>query len=164
MNFIVAVDNNWAIGKNNGLLYSIKKDMEYFKNITLGKIVVMGEATLKSFPGSKPLKNRTNIVLSNNPNFVCENSIVMNSIEMLFEQIKKYNGDDVFVIGGASIYNQLIPFCKYGYITMIDAEEPADKYITNIERLDNWKLIEKSKNYYENNLNFTFNKYENTLL
>ena len=162
MNFIVAVDNNYAIGKNNDLLYSLPTDMKYFRQTTLNKVVVMGLNTLLSFPNQKPLKNRTNIVLSgSNKDFKCENATVVYDLNSLFEELKKYDTDEVFVIGGASVYNLMMPYCKYAYITKINAEKPADVFINNIEKQDSWKLIKESEKYFENDLEFTFQVYEN---
>lgn len=113
MNFIVAVDKNWAIGKNNELLFFIKQDMQYFKKITQGKVVVMGINTLLGLPNSKPLKNRTNIVLTNKSCVKEMDCIIVHSITELFKTIKNYPEDDIFVIGGAKVYETLIPYCKH---------------------------------------------------
>ena len=162
MNFIVAVDNNYAIGKNNDLLYSLPTDMKYFRQTTLNKVIVMGLNTLLSFPNQQPLKNRTNIVLSgSNKDFTCDNATIVYDLDSLFEELKKYNTDEVFVVGGASVYNLMMPYCKYAYITKINAEKPADVYINNIEKMDNWSLIQESEKHNENDLEFTFQIYEN---
>ena len=160
MNFIVAVDRNYAIGKDNDLLYSLKQDMKYFRETTLNKVVVMGDKTLMSFPNSAPLKNRTNIVVSIDPNFSVEGAIVVHSFKELFEELKKYNTDDVFVIGGASIYNQLMDYCEYGYITKIDAEKPYDKAINNVEKMG-WTLEKRGETLTENDINFAFCIFKN---
>ena len=163
MNFIVAVDNNYAIGKNNDLLYSISKDMKYFREQTTGKVVVMGLNTLLSFPNQKPLKNRTNIVLSgSNKDFKCDGAIVVYTLDELFNTLKEYDTNEVFVIGGASVYNLMMPYCKYAYITKIDASRPADVYINNIENMSNWSLVQESEEYEENDLHFRFQIYENS--
>lgn len=160
MNFIVAVDNNYAIGKKNKLLYDIPADLKYFKEKTLNKVVVMGENTYFSLP-IKPLPKRTNIVISLNKNLKLDGCIVVNSFEELFEKIEDYSSDDVFVIGGASIYNALMSYCKYAYITRIFTEQPADVYIKNIEEESNWNKISESEMFNENNLNFKFQVFEN---
>lgn len=160
MNFIVAVDNNYAIGKNNDLLYSLKGDMQYFRDTTNGKVVVMGDRTLLSLPKSAPLKNRTNIVISIDPDFKADGAIVCHNFDELFAELKKYNDDEIFVIGGASIYNQLMPYCKNGYITKIDSEKPYDKAITNVESLG-WELISKSDTHEENGLKYNFCIFKN---
>jgi dihydrofolate reductase len=161
MNLIVAVDNDFGIGLDNKLLYNISADMEFFKKKTLGKVVIMGDKTLFSLPGSKPLKNRTNIVLSSDKNLKVENAIVLNNLQDLLNHIKLYTSDDVFVIGGAFVYKELLPYCKYAYITKIDAVRTANKYFPNIDKLKNWKVVEKSPDYFENGIKFNFIVYEN---
>lgn len=160
MNFIVAVTNDYAIGKDNNLLFHLPTDLKYFKQTTLNKVVVMGERTYRSLP-KRPLPNRINIVLSDNPNFYDDNIIIVNNVEKLFEEIKKYNPDDVFVTGGASVYNLLMDYCHKAYITKIDKIVPADTYINNIEKMQNWKLVSKSEKLSENNLDFEFLIFEN---
>lgn len=161
MNLIVAVDNNWAIGCKGNLLVHLPDDLKYFKEKTLDKVVVMGRKTLESLPGGKPLKNRVNIVLTRNKEYVNEDVIVCYSVESLDDYISKYNQEDVFIIGGADIYNMLIPYCKYAYVTKIDSEFEADKHITNLDRLDNWHIIDTSEVQENNGLEYTFNTYEN---
>ena len=100
MNLIAAVDKNWAIGYQNKLLTSIPEDMKFFRQTTTGKVVVMGRKTLESFPGKKPLKNRTNIVLTKNPSYQAEGAIVVHNEDELREELKKYDSEDIFVIGG----------------------------------------------------------------
>ena len=110
MKMIVAVDKNWGIGKNNDLLVSIPADMKMFRTETSGKVVVMGRKTLESFPGGLPLKNRTNIVLSGNPDYQVKGAIVVHSLQELLEEIKKYPKDQVYCIGGDSVYKMLLPY------------------------------------------------------
>lgn len=160
MNFIVAVSENYAIGKNNNLLFKLSKDLQYFKEKTLNKVVVMGRKTYESLP-CKPLKNRTNIVLTTDKNFCPEGVIVVNSYEELFSKIENYNTDDVFLIGGASLYNKLIDKCRKGYITKIHKQVDADTYIKNIELEKNWKEVNSSETVYENGLSFEFKEFVN---
>lgn len=161
MNFIVAVTNDYAIGKDNNLLFHLPTDLKYFKQTTLNKVVVMGERTYHSLP-KRPLPNRINIVLSDNPKFYDDNIIIVNNVDKLFAEVKKYNPDDVFVTGGASVYNLLMDYCSKAYITKIDKVVPADTYINNIEKMPNWKLVSKSEKYNENGLDFEFLIFENS--
>lgn len=103
MNLIVAVDKNWAIGLHNKLLVSIPADMKFFRETTMGKVVVMGRKTLESFPGGQPLKKRTNIVLTSDKNYKVKDAVVVNSVEALLEELRQYNDEDIYVIGGESI-------------------------------------------------------------
>lgn len=162
MNFIVAVDNNYAIGKNGTLIYSLPSDLAYFKKVTSGKVVVMGDKTYLSLP-KHPLPNRINIVMTLT-NETYDGAITVRSVEELKEVIKNYNTDDIFVIGGASIYNLLMDYCKFAYITKIDASEPADTYINNIELKGTWKLVSCSQKQTENGLDFKFCIFENNNL
>ncbi|MBQ3772896.1 MAG: dihydrofolate reductase, partial [Pseudobutyrivibrio sp.] len=111
MNLIVAVDKNWAIGKDNKLLVSIPDDMKFFRETTTGKVVVMGRKTLESFPNSKPLPNRVNIVLTRDAKYEAKGAVVVHSKEELNEELKKYNSDDIYVIGGESIYRLMLDEC-----------------------------------------------------
>lgn len=126
MNIIVAVDKNWAIGKENKLLVSIPADMKFFRSTTTGKVVVMGRKTLESFPNGLPLKNRTNIVLTKDKNYKVKDAIIVHSIEEALEELKKYASEDVYVIGGDSIYAQMLPYCDTAHVTKIDFGYEAD--------------------------------------
>lgn len=160
MNLIVAVSNDFAIGRDNDLLFNLPSDLKYFKEKTLNKVVVMGERTYMSLP-KRPLKNRINIVLSNNPQFVAEGSTIVHSLDELFMELKKYDSSDVFICGGASVYNLLMDYCTYAYVTKVDQIVPADTYINNIDKKPNWKLVSQSETFEENDLKFNFCLYKN---
>lgn len=162
MNLIVAVDKSWGIGTKNGLLFNLKQDMNYFKEKTTDKIVVMGRNTLESFPNGKPLKRRINICLNDKPDFEREGVIVVTSLDELFEKLSFYNSDNIFIIGGASIYRQLLPYCKTAYVTKIEATKPADVYFPNLDEEKDWKIVETSDPCFEDNILFYFCKYENS--
>ncbi len=112
MNLIVAADANWGIGKENKLLVSIPADMKFFRTTTTGKVVVMGRKTLESFPGGLPLKNRVNIVITRDKNYKAKDAVIVHSIEEALEEVKKYQSEDVYVIGGDSIYRQMLPYTR----------------------------------------------------
>ena len=116
MKIIAAVDEKWGIGKGMNLLFRISEDMEFFKEKTMGKPVVMGRKTLESFPNAKPLKNRKNVVLTTDKNFKCDGTEIVHGIKTIVE---KYGGDDTFVIGGGEVYKQLLPYCDSAYITKV---------------------------------------------
>lgn len=159
MNLIVAIAKDYAIGYKNKLLFNLPRDLAYFKEKTLNKIVVMGEKTYLSLP-KRPLAKRINIVLSDNKNFYDEGIIVVNSLQELFKELKKYNKDDIFVCGGASIYNLLMEYCDTAYITEVEAVVPADTYINNILE-KGFQLESSSQTMIENGINFTFKIYKN---
>lgn len=160
MNLIAAVDNNWAIGKNNNLLVRIPMDQKFFRETTTGKVVVMGRKTLESFPGGRPLKMRTNIVLTHNPNYKVENAIVVHSMDELHEELKKYKSEDIYVIGGEKIYEQLLDECDVAHITKINFSYDADAYFPNLDERPEWKITGGSEEQTYFDLEFYFYKYE----
>lgn len=145
MNIIAAVDQQWAIGKNNELLIRIPDDMKQFRRLTTGNVVVMGRKTLESFPNQAPLKDRVNIVLTKNTDYKVKGAIVVHSLEELQEELKQYDTKDVFVIGGGSIYEQLVDLCDTAYITKIDYRYEADAYMPNLEKDPAWSVTEESE-------------------
>lgn len=159
MNLIVAVDSKWGIGKNGNLLFRIPEDMKFFKQKTLGTIIVMGRKTLESFPNRKPLENRTNIVLTSNPDYKKEGSIICNTKEAVLEQLKKQESDNIFIIGGESIYKQFLPYCDTAYVTKIYHTFCADTYMENLDENKDWTLSEKSELLTYKNISFAFTKY-----
>ena len=144
MKAIVAVDKEWGIGKNNDLLFSLKQDMDYFRQKTTGKVVVMGSNTLKSFPGGRPLKNRINIVLYPGGE-KRDDCIVVDSLQELAVELKKYPTDDVFIIGGAMFYRTMLPYCDTVFVTKVEAEGGASVFFENLDKLDNWRCAETSE-------------------
>ena len=142
MKLIAAVDNNWAIGNNGKLLAAIPADLKRFKSFTTGKVVVYGRKTMETFPGAEPLKNRTNIVLSRNPSFEPSGAAVVSDIDALLEKLKEYESDDVFIIGGDSIYRQLVGYCDTALITKLNYQYDADTYFPDLSKLPDWKLAE----------------------
>lgn len=160
MNLIVAVDKNWAIGRNNQLLVSIPSDMKFFRETTTGKVVVMGRKTLESFPNGLPLKKRTNIVLTKDPSYNVKDAIVVHSIEDCLEELKKYQEEDIYIIGGESVYRALLPYCKVAHVTYIDQEFEADTYFPNLEADGEWELTGESDEQTYFDLEFWFRRYE----
>lgn len=160
MNLIVAVDNNWAIGKNNDLLVRIPADQKFFREITTGKVVVMGRKTLESFPNGLPLKMRTNIVLTHDKNYKVPDAIIVHNIEELHEELKKYDSEDIYVIGGESVYRQLLDECDVAHITKIDYAFDADTYFPNLDEMPEWEITADSEEQTYFDLEYYFYKYE----
>lgn len=160
MKMIVAVDKNWGIGKNNDLLVSIPADMKMFRTETSGKVVVMGRKTLESFPGGQPLKNRTNIVLSGNLDYQVKGAIVVHSLPELLEEIKKYPKDQVYCIGGDSVYKMLLPYCDTAQVTKIDFAYEADRYFPNLDEMPQWQVAAESEEQTYFDLEYRFVRYE----
>lgn len=160
MKAIVAVDRKWGIGKKNGLLFSLPADMNYFKEKTTGKVVVMGSNTLKSFPNGKPLKNRTNIVLYPNGE-KRDDCVVVGSLSELSEELKKYEKDDVFIIGGAMFYKTMLPYCDEVFVTKVDADGEAEVFFENLDQRKEWKLVSESEKVTTNGYDIKFTVYKN---
>ncbi len=160
MKAIVCVDLNWGIGKKNDLLFSLKKDMAFFREKTMDKIVVMGGNTLLSFPGSKPLKNRTNIVISDV--FTRDDCICVETLEELKAELKKYNSDDTYVIGGAMMYKTMLPYCDTVYVTKVNADGGAEVFYPNLDQLDNWQIESETVPEEDNGYQISFVTYRNS--
>ncbi len=166
MNLVVAVDKNWAIGYRGELLARVRADMRNFAALTTGHTVVLGSKTLATFPGGRPLKNRTNIILSRRPDFAPEGAVVVRSQDELFEELKKYPPEDIFVIGGESVYKMLLPHCRRAYVTEFDREFEADAHIPNLAASGEWELIGRGERQTsdpatdsEGGLGFCFSEY-----
>lgn len=159
MKAIVAVDKKWGIGKNNDLLFSISKDMKFFREKTLNKVVIMGSNTLLSFPNSKPLPKRTNIVLW--PDGERDDVTIVKSLEELSAEIKKYDADNIFVVGGAMFYKTMLPYCDEILVTKVDADGEAVVFFENLDNMENWECVEQSDVETEGEHQFTFCTYKN---
>lgn len=155
MNLIVAVDKDWGIGKNNNLLVNIPEDMKFFRTTTTSKTVAMGRKTLESFPGKKPLKNRKNVVLTGSPEYKVDGAVVVNTIEDLLKECD----DDTFVIGGGSIYKQLLPYCSVAYVTRIYQSFGADTFFPNLDAKKDWEIVEESGIKEHEGIKYQFFKY-----
>ncbi len=160
MNIIAAVDNHWAIGYNGQLLVSIPNDQKHFREETTGKVVVLGRKTLQTFPQGQPLKNRTNIILSGDKNYKVKDALVVHSLEELLEELKKYPSEDIYIIGGESVYRQLLPYCDTAHITKIDHDYQADTYFPNLDRDEEWEITADSDELTYFDIPYTFVKYE----
>ena len=160
MKAILSADRNWGIGLNNRLLVSISSDMKFFRQTTTGKVVVMGRKTLESFPNGLPLKNRTNIVLTGNPNYSVKDAVIVHTEDELLRELEKYNSDDIYVIGGESVYRMMLPYCDTVLVTKIDRAFQADTFFPNLDEMDEWEMTEESEEQTCFDLEFTFTKYE----
>ena len=160
MNLIAAVDSNWAIGFQNSLLVRIPEDQRWFRENTTGKAVIMGRKTLESFPNKAPLKNRTNIVITKDKDYKVEGAIVVHSIEDAIEAAKDFADEDIYVIGGESIYRQMLPYCNVAHITKIDYAYQADAYFPNLDKDSEWRITDTSDERTYFDLLYEFVKYE----
>ncbi len=160
MNCIVAVDENWAIGYKNELLVRIPADQKFFRQETTGKVVVLGRKTLETFPQGRPLPNRINIIVSTKQDYQVKDAIVVHSIEELLEELKKYDTKDVYIIGGDSIYKQMLPYCDTAHVTKIDRAYEADTYFPNLDEMGEWEITADSDEQVYFDLTYHFLKYE----
>lgn len=161
MNLIVAVDDHWGIGNKDQLLVRIPNDHKFFRETTMGKVVVLGRKTLAGFPNGLPLAGRTNIIMSKNPNFEVRDGIVVHDMEELKKELSKYADEDIYVIGGGMIYEMLLPYCQYAHVTKIDYTYQADTHFPNLDAMDNWELIGDSEEQTYFDLEYRFLLYEN---
>ena len=161
MKLIAAVDRCWGIGLKDNLLVRIPEDHKRFRQITTGNVVVLGRKTLAGFPNGLPLQGRTNIILSSKKDFTVRNGIVVHSKEELFEELKKYDSDSVYVTGGGTVYDMLIPYCDKAYITKIDYSYEADTRFPNLDLLDNWEVTEEGEEETCFSIEYRFMIYEN---
>ncbi len=159
MNIIVACDRNWGIGKDGHLLCHLSGDLKYFKEMTLGRTVIMGRVTLESLPGGRGLPGRRNIVLTRDPDYQAEGAEVAHSISELEEAVKDTPTDEVFIIGGARIYEQFLLFCDNVYVTRIDAEFEADRFFRDLDESRRFVLAGSSEPMEENGIRYRFLHY-----
>ncbi len=159
MKLILAADENWAIGRDGGLLCHIPGDLKYFKQRTTGKTVVMGRATLESFPGGKPLPNRKNIVLTRRQDYEKEGALIVHSEEELQELLHGCNEDDVLILGGGQVYRQFLPQCDTCYITRIYDSFPADTWFVNLDEDPAFEIVWESDLQEENGVRYRFFEY-----
>lgn len=159
MKMIVCVSENYGIGNKGGLLFSLPPDMKFFRETTLGKVVVMGRGTLDSFPGGKALKNRTNIVLTRDIGFTREDVTVLNSKAEALNYLSQFESDDVYIIGGAQIYELFRNECDTALVTKVQKTVECDAFFFDIDNDPDWELFQKSAVMEYDGLSFSFCTY-----
>lgn len=158
MKAILSADRNWGIGYQNKLLVSIPSDMRSFREMTEGKVIVMGRKTLESFPNGLPLKKRVNVVLTHDRSYQVKDAVIVHDKEELLEELKKYQ-EDIFVVGGGSVYELLLPYCDTAYVTRIDMSYQADTFFPDLDQDPEWELTEESDEQTCFDIEFTFTVY-----
>ena len=159
---ILNCDKNWGIGKRNGLLFSLPLDMKFFRETTKGHVVCMGENTLLSFPGSKPLKNRTNIVLSQDESHNYEGVINVHTFEEFLAKIRQFSENEtVFIIGGASIYRQTLPYVDEVLLTKVNKDGGAEVFFPNLDEMSEFECVEESAPAMDGDIEIRFTRYKN---
>ena len=157
---IVHADREWGIGKGNDMMFSIPKDMKFFRETTMGHTVVMGGNTLRSFPGQKPLKNRVNIVLSRGQ--VRDDCVIVRSYEELKKELKARENEEIFIIGGGEIYKALLPYCHFALVTKVDAVGGAEVFFPNLDKTENFVCVDEGEPLEDNGYTIRFTTYKNT--
>ncbi|MBQ6807923.1 MAG: dihydrofolate reductase [Firmicutes bacterium] len=160
MNLIVCVDENWGIGREGRLLCPIPADLKQFKAHTLGKVVILGRLTLSTFPRQQPLPGRDNIILSHDPAYTVENAQVAHSLDELFALLRPYEEENIYVIGGESVYRLLLPYCQRAYVTRLERDFAADRFLPDLEQ-EGWQLKESSERFEHEGTPYRFCTYEN---
>lgn len=156
MNVIVAVDQNWAIGKNGDQLVYLSEDLKHFKALTMGHPVISGRKTIATFPGGRPLKGRRNLILSRTLDFAPEGAEIFSDIPALLAAAP----EDSFIIGGASVYAALLDRCDTAYITKIDRAFPeADCFFPDLDIRPEWRVEEQEPALEENGIRFRYITY-----
>ena len=157
---IVHADKKWGIGKNGDMMFSLPKDMKFFRETTSGHTVVMGGNTLRSFPNQKPLKNRVNIVLSRGR--VRDDCIIVRSFDELKKEMKTRQTEEIYVIGGGEIYRELLPYCEEILVTKVDAVGDADTFFPNLDENEKFVCVYESEPIDDNGNIIRFTTYKNT--
>lgn len=161
MNIIAAADMNWGIGKDGELLDNIPEDMKFFRETTTGKAVIMGKNTFLSFPNKKPLPKRLNIILTHDADFKVEGAVICKNIEDAVAAAKeKYKDEDIFFIGGESVYREAVNYCDTAYITRIEKSYTADRFIPDFENLDGWHKKSENRIKIEKGIYINFTEYK----
>lgn len=156
---IVHADKEWGIGKGNGMMFSLPKDMKFFRETTMNHIVVMGGNTLRSFPNGKPLKNRVNIVLSRGQ--VRDDCVIVRSYEELFKAMKAHENEEIYVIGGGEVYRELLPYCEEVLVTKVDAVGGAEVFFPNLDENPDFQCVDEGEPVDDNGLTIRFTRYKN---
>lgn len=157
---IVHVDKEWGIGKGNDMMFSLPKDMKFFRETTMGHTVVMGGNTLRSFPGQKPLKNRTNIVLSRGQ--VRDDCIIVRSYDELKNEMKKRENEEIYVIGGGEVYKALLPYCHGALVTKVEDVGGAEVFFPNLDKMASFVCLDEGEPIEDNGRTIRFTRYQNT--
>ncbi len=160
MKAIVAVDSNWAIGNKGQLLVSIPADQKNFRRITTGNTIVYGRKTLETFPQQVVLPNRRNIILSTREDYTVKNAEVAHNREELLELVENEDKDNVFIIGGASVYKEFLDLCDEAIVTMIEKEYQADTYFPNLDKDSEWELADESDEQVYFDITYTYRTYK----
>ena len=159
MKAILCADKNWGIGFRNDLLVHIPADMRFFREKTLGNVVIMGRKTLESLPNQRPLPDRDNIILSRDPSLKVRGAAVVHSVEELLSLLSDVDPDHVYVAGGEEIYRLLLPYCDTVYVTKVNYAYQADAFFPDLDKEKEWVLTHESEEQTCFDIEYTFCTY-----
>ena len=159
MKLIAAADKNWSIGKDGGLLCHMPGDLKFFKEKTLGKTVVMGRKTYEQITDRTALIDRYNVVLTSDLSYKKDEVVVVHSVEEALEKVASYKSEDIYVIGGESVFEQFLPYCDVAHITSVDYKYDADVHFPNLDKMPEWKVTQMSEEHTYFDLCYEFKKY-----
>lgn len=151
MDAIVAVYDDWGIGRDGDQPIALSADRRFFRNTTKGSTVIVGRKTLAAFPGGQPLPKRRNIVLSRQ-NITIDGVEIAHSPEEAVEICK--SDETVFVIGGGTVYRQMLPMCDRAYITKVHVTPESDTWFPNLDEMPEWKMAEVIESGEENGIRY----------
>ena len=157
MDAVVAVFSDWGIGRNGTQSVVLHADRKHFRDVTAGSAVIVGRKTLEDFPGGKPLKGRSNIVITRQDIEIPGAAVAHDTVSAL-ELAALY--PQCIVIGGASIYKQFFPYTDRVFLTKIDVAPESDSYFPNLDGLDDWKCTEQGEWQEEEGVRYCFCTYE----
>ncbi|NLU23229.1 MAG: dihydrofolate reductase [Clostridiales bacterium] len=152
---IAAVSENWGLGKDGHLLFSLHADLRRFRTLTTGHTVILGRKTLATFPGGRCLPNRRNIILTSDVHFSAPGAVVVHSVQEALEAAD----EETFVIGGASVYEQFLSHCDRVVLTKVQAAPPADCFFPDLDTLSGWRKASVSEVQEEDGLRFAYMDY-----
>ena len=160
MNIIAAVDKHWAIGNRGKLLVTIPDDQKLFREETKGKVIVMGRKTLECLPAGQPLAGRKNVVLPRDEAYKVKGCEIFHNLKDAMEFLKQFKSEDIYIIGGAEIYEAFLPYCDTAHITWIDYEYMADTWLPNLDKDPDWEVTADSDEQTYFDLCYEFRRYE----
>ena len=164
MNILVTVDERWAIGNDSKLLVQIPKNQKLFMEETAGKVVVIGRKSLQIFPPGMLSRARALIVLSKSGALTVKGAVVVNSMNALLKELKKYPEEDIYVAGGESVFEQMLPYCKVAHVTKVDQAYAANKYFLNLDKDPDWVLTADSDEQTYFDIAYEFLRYERKMM
>lgn len=165
MNAYVVADQRWAFGRNGGLLFSLPADLERFHSLTRNGTVIMGPERLEFFTGGTPLPERRNIIVTRDPSVLPEGTEGVSTPEKALARAGGPEAENLWIIGGGSIYAALLSRCRRVYLTRVETRvEESDTFFPNLDKLPNWKMADQGEPMEEDGLKFRFYEYVNTNL